>query len=238
MDKFVRLKLEKEIPLDDFLQFLDFHQFQYKVSDEEIIDFYSLSKENDRQLLIPEENFEEFKVMVLIYKDLLANKDQRSLNIPIENSIIDYEKTRKINREELFEQAEPIADEIFVKANEGEIPEVKDMEDSFYGYKKKKKDRELKAKTVKTVIKEIRFGPNTDEHDFEFKVKHARNFLGEGAKVRAYVQFRGRSIVFQDRGELLLLKFMKELEEFGTAEALPKLEGKRMGVLISPKKKK
>ena len=99
-------------------------------------------------------------------------------------------------------------------------------------------ERERKEKTVKTVIKEIRFGPNTDEHDFEFKVKHARNFLGEGAKVRAYVQFRGRSIVFQDRGELLLLKFMKELEEFGTAEALPKLEGKRMGVLISPKKKK
>ena len=117
-------------------------------------------------------------------------------------------------------------------------PVVKIIDYQKFLYNKKKKDRELKAKTVKTVIKEIRFGPNTDEHDFEFKVKHARNFLGEGAKVRAYVQFRGRSIVFQDRGELLLLRFMKELEEFGTAEALPKLEGKRMGVLISPKKKK
>ena len=163
MDKFVRLKLEKEIPLDDFLQFLDFHQFQYKVSDEEIIDFYSLSKENDRQLLIPEENFEEFKVMVLIYKDLLANKDQRSLNIPIENSIIDYEKTRKINREEFYEQAEPIADEIFVKANEGEIPEVKDMEDSFYGYKKKKKDRESRVRREEEFLD----GPAADTQVYE-----------------------------------------------------------------------
>jgi len=117
-------------------------------------------------------------------------------------------------------------------------PVVKIIDFQKFLYNKKKKDRELKAKTVKTVIKEIRFGPNTDEHDFEFKVKHARNFLGEGAKVRAYVQFRGRSIVFQDRGELLLLKFMKELEDVGAAEALPKLEGKRMGVMISPKKKK
>ena len=115
-------------------------------------------------------------------------------------------------------------------------PVVKIIDYQKFLYNKKKKDRELKAKTVKTVIKEIRFGPNTDDHDFEFKVKHAKNFLEEGAKVRAYVQFRGRSIVFQDRGELLLLKFLKELEEFGVAENLPKLEGKRMGVMIAPKK--
>ena len=117
-------------------------------------------------------------------------------------------------------------------------PVVKIIDFQKFLYNKKKKERELKAKTVKTVIKEIRFGPNTDDHDFDFKVKHARNFLGEGAKVRAYVQFMGRSIVFQDRGELLLLKFMKELEDVGAAEALPKLEGKKMGVVISPKKKK
>lgn len=115
-------------------------------------------------------------------------------------------------------------------------PVVKIIDYQKFLYNKKKKDRELKAKTVKTVIKEIRFGPNTDDHDFEFKVKHAKNFLEEGAKVRAYVQFRGRSIVFQDRGELLLLKFLKELDEFGAAESLPKLEGKRMGVMIAPKK--
>lgn len=105
-------------------------------------------------------------------------------------------------------------------------------------YDKKKKDKEIKARTVKTVIKEIRFGPNTDDHDFEFKLKHAKKFLEEGAKVRAFVQFRGRAIVFKDRGELLLLKFLKELEEYGSAEELPKLEGRRMSVIVSPKKRK
>lgn len=105
-------------------------------------------------------------------------------------------------------------------------------------YQKKKKEKELKAKTSKTVIKEIRFGPNTDDHDFDFKVKHAKKFLEEGAKVKSYVHFRGRTIVFKDRGELLLLKFLNELEDVGAAEALPKMEGRRMIVMISPKKKK
>ncbi|MDG1716517.1 MAG: translation initiation factor IF-3 [Saprospiraceae bacterium] len=105
-------------------------------------------------------------------------------------------------------------------------------------YDKKKKEKELKAKSAKTVIKEIRFGPNTDDHDFEFKCRHAQKFLEEGAKVKAYVQFRGRAIVFKDRGELLLLKFLKELEEVGAAEELPKMEGRRMIVMISPKKVK
>ena len=105
-------------------------------------------------------------------------------------------------------------------------------------YDRKKKDKELKAKAAKTVVKEIRFGPNTDDHDFEFKSRHAQKFLEEGAKVRAYVQFRGRAIVFKERGELLLLRFIKELEDFGAAEALPKLEGRKMTVILSPKKKK
>lgn len=105
-------------------------------------------------------------------------------------------------------------------------------------YDKKKKEKEIKAKAAKTVIKEIRFGPNTDDHDFEFKVRHAKSFLDEGAKVKAYVNFRGRTIVFKDRGELLLLRFLKELEEVGAAEALPKLEGRRMIVVVAPKKKK
>lgn len=104
-------------------------------------------------------------------------------------------------------------------------------------YQKKKKEKELKAKTAKTVIKEIRFGPNTDTHDFDFKLKHAKAFLEEGNKVKAFVQFRGRSIVFKERGELLLLNFIKELEELGAAEALPRLEGRRMSVTIQPKKK-
>ncbi len=105
-------------------------------------------------------------------------------------------------------------------------------------YQKKKKEKELKAKTAKTVIKEIRFGPNTDDHDFEFKLKHAKKFLEEGAKVKAFVQFRGRAIVFKERGKLLLLRFLNELEELGTAENLPKMEGRRMFVFIAPKKKK
>ena len=104
-------------------------------------------------------------------------------------------------------------------------------------YLKKKKEKEIKTKTAKTVIKEIRFGPNTDEHDFNFKLNHAKKFLGDGAKVKAYVHFRGRSIVFKDRGQLLLLKFINELAELGAAEALPKMEGRRMIVMIAPIKK-
>lgn len=104
-------------------------------------------------------------------------------------------------------------------------------------YQKKKKEKELKANTSKTVVKEIRFGPNTDSHDFEFKLKHARGFLEEGNKVKAFVQFRGRAIVFKERGELMLLNFIKELEDLGAAEALPKMEGRRMSVILQPKKK-
>lgn len=104
-------------------------------------------------------------------------------------------------------------------------------------YDQKKKQKEIKAKQVNVTIKEIRFGPNTDDHDFDFKLKHAIEFLKEGAKVKAHVFFKGRSIVFKDRGEVLLLKFIQELQEFGIPEALPKLEGKRMFVLLNPKKK-
>lgn len=96
----------------------------------------------------------------------------------------------------------------------------------------------MKAKAVKVVVKEIRFGPNTDEHDYNFKLKHAEKFLAEGAKVKAYVFFKGRSILFKDKGEILLLKFAQDLEELGKVEQLPKLEGKRMIMFISPKKKK
>jgi translation initiation factor IF-3 len=104
-------------------------------------------------------------------------------------------------------------------------------------YQKKRRDKEIKSNTTKTVIKEIRFTPETGDHDIEFKVRHAQEFLREGSKVRAYVQFKGRSITFQDRGQLVLLRFIQALEELGMPEALPKLEGKRMFVIISPKKK-
>lgn len=104
-------------------------------------------------------------------------------------------------------------------------------------YAQKKKQKEIKAKQAKVVVKEIRFGPNTDDHDFQFKLKHARKFLEDGAKVKAYVFFRGRTIVFKERGEILLLRFATELEDFGTVEQMPKLEGKRMTIMFNPKKK-
>ena len=105
-------------------------------------------------------------------------------------------------------------------------------------YEKKRKEKEMKAKASKTILKEIRFGPNTDDHDFEFKTRHAKNFLEEGSKVKAYVHFHGRTIVFKERGRELLDRFVKELEEFGAPEAPTKLEGKRMIVVMAPKKKK
>lgn len=104
-------------------------------------------------------------------------------------------------------------------------------------YEQKKKNKEQKAKQSKIVVKEIRFGPNTDEHDFNFKVKHAVGFLQEGSKVRAYVFFKGRSIIYKERGEILLLKFATAIEEYGIVEKLPALEGKKMFILINPKKK-
>jgi translation initiation factor IF-3 len=105
-------------------------------------------------------------------------------------------------------------------------------------YQKKKREKEIKAATQKTIIKEIRFGPNTDQHDFDFKLKHAEEFLRDNCKVKTYVTFRGRQIVFKEKGELLLLRFIKELEDLGAPEDLPKLEGRKMIVIISPKKKK
>ncbi len=105
-------------------------------------------------------------------------------------------------------------------------------------YQQKRKQKELKSKAVKVVVKEIRFGPNTDDHDYEFKLKHAIKFLDEGAKVKAYVFFKGRSILFKEKGEILLLRFAQDLEEYGKVEQLPKLEGKRMIIFLSPKKVK
>ena len=105
-------------------------------------------------------------------------------------------------------------------------------------YQQKKKAKEIKAKQTKVVIKEIRFGPQTDDHDYNFKLRHAQNFLQEGAKVKAYVFFRGRSIVFSEQGQILLLRFATDLEEYGKVEMMPKLEGKRMTMMLAPKPKK
>lgn len=105
-------------------------------------------------------------------------------------------------------------------------------------YQQKKKAKELKAKAVKVVVKEIRFGPQTDDHDYNFKLRHAKNFIEEGSKVKAYVFFKGRSIVFKEQGEILLLRFATDLEEIAKVEMMPKLEGKRMTMMLAPKPKK
>jgi len=117
-------------------------------------------------------------------------------------------------------------------------PVCKVTDYSKFKYEQKKKQKEIKSKALKVVIKEIRFGPNTDEHDFNFKLKHAVNFLQEGAKVKATVFFAGRTIVYKERGEILLLKFAQGLEEHGKVELMPKLEGKRMSMFVIPKAKK
>ena len=118
-----------------------------------------------------------------------------------------------------------------------EPPVCKIIDYSKFKYEQKKKQKEIKSKAAKTVIKEIRFGPNTDEHDFNFKLKHAHKFLESGAKLKAYVQFRGRAIVYKEQGEVLLLKFASELAEVGKVEQLPQMNGRRMHMMMVPLKK-
>ena len=118
-----------------------------------------------------------------------------------------------------------------------EPPVCKILDYQKFLYQQKKHQKEQKAKATKVVVKEIRFGPQTDDHDYNFKLKHAIGFLQEGAKVKAYVFFRGRSILFKEQGEVLLLRFANDLEEYGKVEQMPVLEGKRMILMISPKKK-
>lgn len=139
---------------------------------------------------------------------------------PIERAL-DLAKSQGLDLVEISPKADP--------------PVCKVIDYSKFKYEQKKKQKEIKAKAQKTVVKEIRFGPNTDDHDFNFKLNHAVKFLKEGAKVKAYVHFVGRTIVFKERGEILLLKFAQALEEYGKVELLPKLEGKRMSIILAPK---
>ena len=146
----------------------------------------------------------------------------------IESRVYSIEKALQLAQEEGLDLVE-----ISAKAKP---PVCKIIDYSKFKYEQKKKQKEIKARAHKTVVKEIRFGPNTEEHDFNFKVKHAINFLKDGAKVKAYVHFVGRTIVFKERGEILLLKFAQALEEYAKVDQMPKLEGKRMFLFLSPKK--
>ncbi|MEG1574054.1 MAG: translation initiation factor IF-3 [Bacteroidales bacterium] len=138
--------------------------------------------------------------------------------------------------------ARAIADELdldLVEISPNVVPSVcKVIDFKKFIYQQKKHQKEQKAKSIKVVVKEIRFGPQTDDHDYNFKLKHAIEFLKEGAKVKAYVFFRGRSILFKEQGEVLLLRFVNDLEEYGKIEQMPQLEGKRMIIMITPKKGK
>jgi translation initiation factor IF-3 len=138
-----------------------------------------------------------------------------------------------------IEEARRLADELELDlvmiSDKADPPVCRIIDYQKFLYQQKKKQKEIKANAQKIVVKEIRFGPNTDEHDYNFKLKHAQNFLKEGAKVKAYVFFKGRSILFKEQGEILLLRFAQDLEDLGKVEQLPRLEGKRMIMLLSPK---
>ena len=142
------------------------------------------------------------------------------------------------SREDALKLAQSLELDLVEVVPTADPPVCKIIEYQKFLYEKKKKEKELKAKSVKQVVKEIRFGPNTDEHDFNFKVKHAINFLDEGNKVKAYVHFRGRAIAYKEHGEVILLKFAQALEEHGKVEMMPKLEGNRMFLFLAPLAKK
>ncbi len=140
--------------------------------------------------------------------------------------------------EEAIKMAEGLGLDLVEISPDSDPPVCKVVDYQKFLYEKKKKEKEIKAKTAKSVIKEIRFGPHTDEHDFNFKVKHALKFLQEGAKVKAFVHFRGRQMAYKEQGVILLLKFAQELEEYGKVEMMPKLEGNRMHMHLIPLPKK
>lgn len=140
--------------------------------------------------------------------------------------------------DEALEEADKQGLDLVEVYSKGDPPVCKIIDFGKFIYEQKKKEKQKKQKTAKTGLKEIRFGPNTDDHDFQFKLNHAKKFLEEGAKVKAFVHFKGRTIVHKERGEILLLKFAQELEELGKVEQMPKMEGKRMNIFISPKKSK
>ena len=140
--------------------------------------------------------------------------------------------------EEALKTANQLGLDLVEISPKAEPPVFKVIDYKKFIYDQKKRQKAIKSKTVKVVIKELRFGPNTGEHDFNFKLKHAEKFLQDGAKVKAFVFFRGRTIIFKENGEILLLRLAQALEEYGVVESMPKLEGKRMIMLIAPIKKK
>ncbi len=164
----------------------------------------------------------QYRVNEQIYaKEVRVVGDDGNMVMPIQQAL-DLAHQRELDLVEISPNAQP--------------PVCRIIDYSKFIYQQKKHQKEMKQKQVKMEVKEIRFGPQTDDHDYQFKLKHAKEFLQEGNKVRAYVFFRGRSILFKEQGEVLLLRFANDLEDYGKVEALPRLEGKKMFLFVSPKK--
>lgn len=158
------------------------------------------------------------------------------IGVPVIRLVGDNVEQGIINTKEALEKAKKLElDLVEISAN-ANPPVCKIIDYKKFLYENKKKQKEIKAKSSKVIVKEIRLGPNIDDHDFDFKLKHAIKFLQDGAKVKVEVFFKGRSIIYKDKGEIVLLKFAQELAEYGKVERLPKLEGKRMIMIVAPKK--
>jgi translation initiation factor IF-3 len=166
------------------------------------------------------------------------HKINEHITAPQVRLVGDEEGSVVMSTREALRRADELELDLVEISPNADPPVVRIVDYQKFLYQQKKKAKEIKAKAVKVVIKEIRFGPQTDDHDYNFKLKHAENFLKEGAKVKAYVFFRGRSIVFKEQGEILLLRFATDLEELAKVEMMPKLEGKRMTMMLAPKTKK
>ncbi|UBM63630.1 translation initiation factor IF-3 [Candidatus Sulfidibacterium hydrothermale] len=164
------------------------------------------------------------------------NKINEHITAPIVRLVGDNVETGIYQLREAQAKADELGLDLVEISPKANPPVCKIMDYKKYLYEQKKRQKEIKAKTAKVVLKEIRLGPNTDDHDFNFKLKHATKFLQDGAKVKVDVFFRGRSIIYKDKGEYILLRFAQELEDYAKVEQLPKLEGKRMIMILSPKK--
>ena len=160
----------------------------------------------------------------------------RQIRVPEVRIVGDGIESQVLPTREALQMAEDQGLDLVEISPNAQPPVCRIIDYSKFIYQQKKHQKELKAKQVKIEVKEIRFGPQTDEHDYNFKLKHAKEFLSEGNKVKAYVFFRGRSILFKEQGEVLLLRFANDLEEYGKVEQMPKLEGKRMFLFLAPKK--
>ncbi|HHT21752.1 MAG TPA: translation initiation factor IF-3 [Bacteroidales bacterium] len=165
-----------------------------------------------------------------INEDIRGVKEVRLVGDNVEQGIYSFDRALQIAEEQGLDLVE-------IAAN-AEPPVCRVIDYQKFLYQQRKREKENKAKSSKIDVKEIRFGPQTDDHDYNFKLKHAIKFLTDGDKVKAYVFFRGRSILFKDQGEILLLRFANDLEEYAKVDQLPKLEGKRMTIMLSPKKQK